>query len=44
MKLHIHAQTWKVQPLKLGSGQVISSYTLRGMWLIIHAGIKVKQC
>ena len=27
-----------------GNGQVISSHMLLGMWLLIHAGIKVKLC
>ena len=31
-----------VQPLKFRNGWVISSHTLLGMWLLIHAGIKVK--
>ena len=30
-----------VQPLKFRNGYVISSHTLLGMWLLIHAGIKV---
>ena len=36
MKLLIHSQTSMVQLLKFGNGQVISSHTLQGMWLIIH--------
>ena len=31
-----------MQPLKFEIGQVIS-YTLLGMWLLIHGGINVKQ-
>ena len=30
-----------VAPLKFGNGYVISSHPLLGMWLFIHAGIKV---
>ena len=30
-----------VQLLKFGKGLVISSNTLQGMWLLIHAGIKL---
>ena len=30
-----------LQPLKFGKEWVISSYTLLGMWLPIHAEIKV---
>ena len=41
MKLLIHSQTSTVQPLKFGNGQVISSHTLLGMWLLIHAGLKL---
>ena len=36
MKLLIHSQTSKVQPLKFGSGWVFSSHTLQGVWLFIH--------
>ena len=43
MKLFIHSQTSTVQQLKFGNGQVISSNTLLGVWLLIHAGIKVKH-
>ena len=32
------------QPLKFGNGLVISSHTFLGMWLLIHAGIKVTPC
>ena len=28
-------------PLKFGNGQVISSHTLLGIWLLTHAGIEV---
>ena len=31
----------KVQLVKFGNWYVIFSYTLLGMWLLIHAGIKV---
>ena len=31
-----------VQPLKFGNGYVILSHILLSMWLLIHAGIKVK--
>ena len=44
MPLLIHSQTSTVQPLRLGNGETISSHTLLGMWLLIHAGIKVKPC
>ena len=43
MKLLIHTQTSTVQPLKIGNEYVISSHTLSGMWLLIHAGIKVNH-
>ena len=34
-----------LQPLKKGGGvKLTSSYTLMGIWLLIHAGIKVKSC
>ena len=32
-----------VVPLKFGNGYVISSHTLQGMWLPIHAGIEVNH-
>ena len=35
------SQTSTVQPLKFGNVQVISSYILLGMWLLIRAGIEV---
>ena len=41
MKLFIHSQTLKAQPLKFGSGEVISYQTLPAMLLSIHAGIQV---
>ena len=41
MKLLIHFQTSTVAPLKFGMGQVISSHTLRVMWLFIHAGLRM---
>ena len=47
---HIHYKVWDeitypfpVQPLKFRNGWVISSHTLHGMWLLIHAGIKVNN-
>ena len=43
-KLLIYFQTWRVQSLKFGGGSAISSSTLPGVWLLIHAGIKVKPC
>ena len=42
--LDIHSQTSMVQRLKFRNGQVISSHNLQGMWLRVHAGIKVKPC
>ena len=33
-----------VQQLKFRNGLVISPHILPGMWLLIHAGIKVKPC
>ena len=42
MTLLIHSQTSTVQLLKIGNGYIISSHTLLDMWLLIHAGIKVK--
>ena len=42
MKLLTYSQSLTVQPLKFGNGQMISARTLLGMWLLIHAGIKVK--
>ena len=44
MKLFIRFQTSAVQPLKFGIGNIISSHTLLGMSLLIHAGIKVYLC
>ena len=38
MELLIHFQTSTAQPLKIGNGEVITSHTLLGMWLLIHAG------
>ena len=35
------SRTSTVQPLKFGNGEVISFYTLLGMWLLIHAGLKL---
>ena len=37
-------QTSTVQPLKFVNGQVASSNMSFGLWLIIHAGIKVVAC
>ena len=40
------SKTWsivsRVQPLKFGNGRANSSQTLLGIWLFIHAAIKVK--
>ena len=44
MKLLVHSQTSRVQPLMYGNGLVIPSPILLGMWLLIHAGIKVNPC
>ena len=44
VELLIHSQTSTVQPLKYGDGYVILSHNILGIWLIIHAGIKVKLC
>ena len=44
MKSHIHSQTSTVQPLKFGNGYIISSHTLFGLRLLIHAGNKVNPC
>ena len=41
IKLFNHSQTSIVQLLKLGNWEVISSHTLQGMLLTIHARIKV---
>ena len=41
MKLRIHSQSSTVQPLNLGNEKVIPIHALLGMWLLIHAGIKV---
>ena len=38
MKWVIYLNTSTVQPLKFGIGQIISSHTLLGMWLLFHAG------
>ena len=40
MQLFIHSQTSTKQPLKFEGGWVISSCTLQGILLLIHAGIK----
>ena len=39
MKLLIRSQTSTVAMRKFGSGSVISSHILQGMWLLIQAGI-----
>ena len=39
---HVHGLT--VAPFKFMNGWVISSNTLLDLWLLIHAGIKVKPC
>ena len=39
--LHIHSQISTVKPLKIRNVYAISSNTLLGMWLFIHAGIEV---
>ena len=44
MKLLIHHQTSTVAQLKFGNGLVNSSHTLLGVWLLIHAEIKVNMC
>ena len=36
MNLFVDSQISTVEPLKFGNGQVISSHTLPGMWLLIH--------
>ena len=41
MKLRIHSQNSTVN---FGNGQAMSSHTSSSMWLLIHAGIKVKPC
>ena len=41
MKLGVNFRTATEQPLKFGNKQTISTYTLLGMWLLIHAGIYV---
>ena len=40
-KLLIHSQTSMVQPLKFGMGKEFHPTFLLGMWLLIHASIKV---
>ena len=42
-ELVIHLQTSTGQQLKFGGVEVVSSHILSGMWLIIHAEIKVKH-
>ena len=37
-------QTSTVQRLKFGNGYIILSRTLMGVWIRIHAGIKVNPC
>ena len=51
ISISIHYTTWDkitspfrtstATPLKFGNAYVILSHTLRGMWFLIHAGIKV---
>ena len=41
MKLLIHSQTSTAVLPKFGNVNVISYHTLLGLWLLIHAGIKV---
>ena len=36
--------SFKLQPLKFENGNTISSNTLQGMWLLIHAENKVNPC
>ena len=38
------SQTPTVQPLKFRNGLVIQPHALLSVWLLIHAGIEVKQC
>ena len=40
----IYSLTSMVQPLKFRNGQVISSHTLLGMWLLIHASKRGSWC
>ena len=49
MDNYIHLKVWDEIPndgpaVEVGNGLVISPNTLRGMWLLIYAGIKVKTC
>ena len=44
MKLFIISQILTVQQLKFDNGQVISSHTMLGIWLLIHASINVNTC
>ena len=37
-------QTLTVQPLKFGSGWVVSLHTILGVWLFIHTRIKGNLC
>ena len=39
-----HSQTSTARPLKFGYELVISSHTWVGVWLLIHAGIKIDTC
>ena len=41
MTLLLHSETSTVAPLQFGNKQVISSYDLQRIWLLIHAMIKV---
>ena len=40
MKLYIRSQTSVMQPFEFRNEYVISSHTVLGMWLLIHAGSK----
>ena len=43
VKLLSHSQTTTVQPLKFENGLVIPPHTLLGVWLLIHARIRVNH-
>ena len=44
MNLLIHSQTSTDAPLKIGNGYIITSHTLLGVKLHVHAGIKFNLC
>ena len=44
VKLLIYSQTLTAAPLKFGNVKAITRYTLQGIWILIHAGIKVNLC